>query len=108
MEEAIKSVIGRFDGIEYILTQTSDGQWQTAIDIDLSDGCYATVIKAETYSGKIGFWHGILYVANGFSHLHITEEKMSLWLLPEKQLIAGLLPERFELVLKKECDYHGS
>ena len=108
MKETIKSVKGSFDGRVMELVQTTDGQWQTVIDLDLDDGCYATIIWAETLSGKTGVWHGILYVADGFSHLRITEERFSFWLLPERQILSNLKPERFQIVLKKECEYHGS
>ena len=88
--------------------KTENGEWQASLPLDLSDGWYATILYAEDTKGKIGTWHGILYVCDGISHLHITEERFSFWLLPERQTIINLRPERFELVLRKECDYHGS
>lgn len=88
--------------------KTKNGEWQASLPLDFSDGWYATILYAEDTKGKIGTWHGILYVCDGISHLHITEERFSFWLLPERQTIINLKPERFELVLRKECDYHGS
>ena len=108
MVNKIERVWGVADQHDLELTKTIENEWQTSLPLDLSDGWYATILYAEDTKGKIGSWHGILYVADGFSHLHITEEKFSFWLLPERQTIINLKPERFELVLRKECDYHGS
>ena len=104
----IKRVWGQADNFDIVLTQISKDEWQTTLPPDLIDGWYAVLLYAEDSKNRIGTWHGILYVANGFSHLHIQKEKFTWWLLPQKQLKFDLKPSRFEIILKKECEYHGA
>lgn len=108
MINKIERVWGVADQYELDFIKTVSDEWQALLPLDFSDGWYAAILYAEDAKGKIGTWHGILYVCDGISHLHITEERFSFWLLPERQTIINLRPERFELVLRKECDYHGS
>ena len=126
--EYIERVWGSVDNYQIVLEQNNNKEWETVIDADLVDGWYATILYARSNSGKIGTWHGILYVANGISHLHIQEEKFAWWLLPQTKLKLilrqtdrfgyELLPNqeitfeaqspRCELILQEECEYHGS
>lgn len=125
----VRRVWGYADGIEINLKKTDvEDEWQTTLPPDLVDGWYATVLYAEASTGKIGVWHGILYVANGISHLHIKEEKFTWWFLPptnlklilrqtdrfgyellnQKEIEFETRPPRCELILQEECEYHGS
>lgn len=125
----IKRVWGHADNFELSLTQVGDtDEWQTFMPPDLVDGWYATVLYAEASNGKIGTWHGILYVTNGISHLHIIEEKFTWWLVPptslklilrqtdkfgyqllaQREIKFEIQPPRCELILQEECEYHGS
>ena len=125
----IKRVWGYTDNIKRELTRIDDtDEWQVLLPPDMVDGWYATILYAEASNGKIGTWHGILYVSNGISHLHIQEEKFIWWLLPQTSLKLTLRqadgfsyellpnreitfetqPPRCELILQEECEYHGS
>lgn len=125
----IKRVWGHADNQEINLTKIDNtDEWQAFLPPDLVDGWYATILYAEASNGKIGTWHGILYVANGISHLHIQEENFTWWLLPQtslklilrqtdrfgyellpnREITFEAQPPRCELILQEECEYHGS
>lgn len=105
----IIGIYGEADEFKLEFTQVKNGEWTVSIPIDTEDGRYVTNIYAVDSNDKIvARWIGILYVSNGISHLHILEENFSFWLLPERKTLIELKPQRFEIILKKECDYHGS
>ena len=104
----IEYVWGNADNFDLVLTQSEKDEWYAEIPLDLSDGWYAVVLHAQDTKNKIGTWHGVLYVANGFSHLHINEEKFTWWLLSQTNLKLTPRAPRCELILQEECEYHGS
>ena len=108
----ILRVWGQADGIELKFVKIKDGEWDsspTPIPIDYEDGQYVVTLYAEDSDKRVSTWNGILYITNGFSHLHIKEENFVFWLLPEKNnYTLQLKPQHFELILKEECDYHGT
>lgn len=126
----IEKVWIRADEFQLDLTRIDDtDEWQTFLPPDTVDGHYVATIYAKASNGKIGIWHGILYMCNGISHLHIEEENFTWWLLPPTNLKLTLLRQvdkfgyellptreiffdlqlpRYELILLEECEYHGS
>lgn len=106
MNVYINKVYGWADDIYFILKKTNNkDEWQAFLPPDLVDGWYATTLYAEASNGRVGIWHGILYMCNGISHLHIEEENFTWWLLPQTNL--KLIPRQtdrfgYELVPNRE------
>ncbi len=76
--------------------------WEVSVPPDLSDGQYAVIIYAIATNSELGMWTGILYMSGGVGCLKINNERFSIWLQPDRNIIETTL-NRKTLILKEGC-----
>jgi len=117
----ILRVWGSADGYSLEFVYKGDNKWLANVPADLSDGQYVCIFYALKDNQKIGVWTGVLYISDGYSCIHIIEEKYEIEFADSIELCISEdkynveYTDKFEITyipslefeLEKDCDLHG-
>lgn len=91
------SLIGRADNYDLVFSQNEQGQWETIVPVDLTDGMYVIELWATDESGNIGYYTGFLYLFDGrMTQLELLDEKFSI-LISSGKFILDLKERSFNV-----------